>query len=71
MLNKIGVNACVLETSRLNLSQNIDVEQDRGKRACFQAFPTSLAGHIDVEQDRGKRLCSGDFASKSLTEHRC
>ena len=34
MLNKIGVNACVLGRS-LNLSQHVDVEQDRGMRLCF------------------------------------
>ena len=68
MLNKIGVDACVLGPS-LNLWQHIDVEQDRGKRVCFQAFPTSLAEPIDVEQDRGKRLCFGDLSSKPLTEH--
>ena len=53
MLNKIGVNACVLGTSRLNLQQKTDVEQDRAKLVCFQSFlPTPLAEPIDVEQDR-------------------
>ena len=44
MLNKIGVNACVLRPS-LNLSQHIDVEQDRGRRLCFGALSESLAAH--------------------------
>ena len=44
MLNKIGVNAGVLEPS-LNLSQHVDVEQDRSRRLCFGAFSESLAAH--------------------------
>ena len=66
MLNKNGVNACVLGPS-LNLWQHIDVEQDRGKPLVFWGL---LSQYIDVEQDRGKRLCFGVF-SESLAARRC
>ena len=64
MLDKIGANACVLRPS-LNLSQHVDVEQDRGNCFCFG--PLNLSQHMDV---RGKRLNCGAF-SKSLAAHRC
>ena len=51
-------------------TQHIDVEQDRGKRLCFEASSKNLAQHIDVEQGRGKRLCFAAF-SESLAAHRC
>ena len=40
MLDKIGANACVLRPS-LNLSQHVDVEQDRGNCFCFGASKIS------------------------------
>ena len=44
MLNKIGVSAAALRPCP-NVSQHIDVEQDRGKRVCFEVFSKSLAAH--------------------------
>ena len=67
MLNKIGVNACGLRPS-LQLSQHVDIEEDRGKRLCFQALNPEQ--HIDLEQDRSIRLCFGAFF-KNLAAHRC
>ena len=74
MLNKIGVNACVLGPSlkSLNLSQHVDVEQDRGTaNACALRLSLNLSQHIHVKQDgKGKPLCSGAF-SESPAAHRC
>ena len=63
----------------LNLPQHIDVEHDRGKRFCCEAFSNlsqhvgenfyalrpslSLSQHIDFEQGRGKRLCVVAFSN--------
>ena len=71
MLNKIGVNACVWGPS-LNLSQHIDVEQNRGTANAYALRPSlNLSQHIHVKQDgKGKALCSGAF-SKSAGAHRC
>ena len=71
MLNKIGVNACVLAPSQ-NLSQHIDVEQDRGTANASALRPSlNLSQHIHVKQDgKDKPLCSGAF-SKSPAAHKC
>ena len=71
MLNKIGVDACVLGPS-LNLWQHIDVEQDRGTVNASALTPSpNLSQHIDVKQDgKAKPLCSGAF-SKSPAAHKC
>ena len=71
MLNKNGVNACVLGPS-LNLWQHIDVEQDRGKRLCSEAFYKSLAAHrfIDFEEDKiGVNDCVLELQHRSFVHH--
>ena len=62
MLKKIKANACVLGHS-LNLSQHIDVEQDRGKRLCFRS--TYMLNKIGVN------AFGFEAFSKSLEAHRC
>ena len=57
MLNKIGVNACVLGRF-LNLSQYIAVEQDRGRHLCFGAFSKSLAAHRCWLNKSGANACA-------------
>ena len=71
MLNKIGVNACILGPS-LNLAQHIDVEQDWGAVNTFALRPSlNLSQRIDVKHHgKGKPLCSAAF-SKSPAAHRC
>ena len=60
MLNKIGVNACILGPS-LNLVQHIDVEQDRGAVNASALRPSlNLLQHIDVKHNgKGKPLFCG------------